>query len=157
MVGAGSTASRVFLENLHTALLADFKANNIQTDFLYLGKTERKTNINLSKIENLKHHFFLLFTPTDTSNFTQLKYNDNILVGSLSSLGAMAAKNIYNSKSHNYYNEVFFVEVFTSENLQEPLLIMKLWLEFDLAKQKKYTYISQLILKELKQHNFINF
>ena len=69
----------------------------------------------------------------------------------------MAAKNIYNSKSHNYYNEVFFVEVFTSENLQEPLLIMKLWLEFDLAKQKKYKYISQLILKELKQHNFINF
>lgn len=45
MVGAGSTASRMFLENLHTALLADFKAINIQTDFLYLGKTERKNNI----------------------------------------------------------------------------------------------------------------
>lgn len=149
IVGAGSTASRLFLENLSTELTKLLAQNNIQSDFRYVGKIPRGSLLNLKEMTSSKYNGYLVLNPTDTS----YTYTDKEVGYAATPLPAGYAG--YGTISGNQYIEEFNLQFYTSSDSLTKVWQGELLVDFDFATSGRYQKIAEQIISKFIKHRII--
>jgi hypothetical protein len=150
IVGVGSTASRVFLENLSAEIIKLFVRSQIQCDFTYAGKIPRGEQVNLNDIVVSQYNSYLILNPVDTSYMDTHKNIGTFITplpGGYTAAGSMMG---------NQYKEDYDVELYTNNNISNKVLQAELKLDFDVADAGRYKKIAKEIFNMLLKNGFIN-
>ena len=149
VVGVGSTASRLFMENLSTELIKLFTRSQIQCDFSYEGKIPRGTHINLENIFSSQYDTYLVLNPVDTSYINTQKnvaFFETPLPGGYGATGNVIG---------NQYKEDYYVELYANNDTHNKVWQAELKVDFDVANPDKYKKIAKEIFNNLLKHAFI--
>ncbi len=150
IVGVGSTASRVFLENLSVKIIKLFVHSNIPCDFTYAGKISRGEQVNLKDIITFQYNSYLVLNPVDTSYMDtnkQVAMYGTPLPGGYAGTGSIMG---------NQYKEDFDVELYSSSHIVNRVWQAELKVDFDIANADRYKKIAKEIFKGLVKNGFIN-
>lgn len=126
IVGAGSTASRLFLENLSTDIIQLFTQQGIHCEFNYVGKIPRGSHVNLKTIANPKYDSYLVLSPMDTS-FVDI--HKSVAVFATPLPGGYGASG---SLIGNQYKEDYYAGFYTSGSSLNKVWGGELKVDFDL-------------------------
>ena len=75
IIGAGSTATRLVLDNLTDNLIKKLNKENINATYNYVGKLDRNTQIDFKNFINENYDGYLVFNLADTS-YIDIKNKD---------------------------------------------------------------------------------
>ena len=148
LVGAGSTASRLFLENFSVEMIKSFAGANIKCDFTYIGKIPRGSHVNLNEVYKPQYDAYLLLNPIDTSYVDKNK-QVAFFAAPLPGGGARTG-----STYGNQYKENYYIELYTN-NLVTKIWQAELDVDFDFAKPDRYKIIAKQVLKKLLYNGYI--
>lgn len=147
--GAGSTPSRVFLDNMSTELISQLSKKDIRADYIYLGKIPKYSTVDMDTLIKKKYNAYLLFYPTDTSFVNNNKDQAEVWVplpGGYSKSAVLAG---------NQYKENFWVQLYLENGSVQKVWKGILYLDFDFGHSSKYPGIAKKILDQLKKSGFI--
>lgn len=150
IAGAGSTASRLFLENLSTELIKHFAQYQIQCDFTYVGKIPRRSYLNLNKVLSSKYNGYLVLNPMDTSYADTHK--SVAVVGTPLPGGYGATGSVIG----NQYKEDYYAELYINGNSLNKVWQGELKVDFDFATPTRYQKIAKQIFDKLLKNGFIS-
>ncbi|MDI9364201.1 MAG: hypothetical protein QM541_04560 [Flavobacterium sp.] len=149
LVGVGSTPSRLFLENLSTEIIKNFKRLDITCDFTYEGKIPKGSHVDLKEIVTADYNAYLVINPIDTSYIDAHKDVGFFVTPLPSGYGASG------SVIGNQYKEDFYVELYTNNGLLNKVWQAELKLDFDVVNNDKYVKIAKEIFDRLIKNGFI--
>ncbi len=152
IIGAGSTATRLFLDNLTQDLIKELNRKNIEATYYYDGKLDRNTQINFKNFINEKYDAYIVFNLSDTS-YVHKKNKSLPLNIPISSGGGTAQINLNYSKLR--YAEDFLIEFFEYSNSKVSLWEAVLKLNFDFSKEKFYHNITNMLVKNFKENKLL--
>ena len=150
LVGAGSTASRLFLENLSAEMIKLFARYHVQCDFTYAGKIPRGSRINFNNLITSRYDAYLVLSPIDTSYMNTFKSEAVIaspIPGSYGALGSVIG---------NQYKENYYIELYSNNNLLNRIWEAELKVDFDVANPGRYQKIAKEIFTRLLKHGLIS-
>jgi hypothetical protein len=152
IIGGGSTASRLFLDNLSEKLIAILLTKNITCEYKYIGNIERGEQITDLPIFDNKHDGYLLFNPTDTSI---MKITTSTNGGSIFSndINNAPGGHLYSRKVS--YEETFDISFYDNENKKTSIWEAELTVNADFSKARLYTKTSEKIKISLQQNLII--
>jgi hypothetical protein len=132
IIGAGSTATRLFLDNLTRNLISALNKDKVEATYYYDGKLDRQTQIDFKTFVNIKYDGYIVFNLSDTSYV--YKKNKTIPVGiPVTQNGSVAQLNLNFSKLR--YAEDFLIEFFEYSNTKVSIWEAVLKLNFDFSKE----------------------
>ncbi len=137
LIGTGSVASKVFLENLSAEMMRSFSSKGIESEFSYIGKIPPTTALKLDSLKQDKYDSYLVFKSANASylDMTKVKF---IAI----SPAAMA------TRYGNQYAETFTVTLYNGKDKQQIIWQGELDVDFDIANDSRYKQISKLIFNE---------
>jgi hypothetical protein len=144
IVGAGSMASRLFLENISSEMMKVFTSKGVESNFLYVGEIPRGTQLKLDTVISSKYDGYIIFNPKDTSYFNARKEKYIAIVPG--PLGTGFSAGGYG----NQYKEEYFIEAYVNDSSLSLIWRAGLKLNFDFSAQYKYKHISNDIFDQLK-------
>jgi len=150
IVGVGSTASRLFLENLSPEIIKLFVRSHIQCNFIYAGKIPRRSHINLKKIIASQYDAYLVLNPIDTS---YIDVHKSVAVFASPLPGGYGASG---SVIGNQYKEDYYIELYTSNKSLNKVWQAELKVDFDVANPGRYEIIAKEIFDRLLKNGFIH-
>lgn len=148
VVGVGSTASRLFLENLSFEIKKIFAREDIRCDFTYAGKIPRRSHIDMSTIVTSQYDTYLVINPIDTS-FINAHKSKAMFVSPLPGGYSASGSVIGNQFKENYY-----VELYTNDSL-EKLWQAELKVDFDVAHSDKFKKIAGAIFERFLKNGLL--
>ncbi len=149
MVGAGSIESRFFLDKLATKIKQDFKKNNVELDYNYLGKINKDSSIQINKMLYKNYDAILVFNPVDTSNLEEKFVTERY--GYNPPSGGYVGVNV--SKRTIKYIQRFDISIYDNEMGTLWAAILKITIDY--SKDKNYSIISDKIMKELMNNKLL--
>ena len=152
IIGAGSTATRLFLDNLTRNLIEALNKEKIEATYYYDGKLDRNTQIEFKNFVNEKYDGYIVFNLSDTS-YVHTKNKTLPLSIPVSSAGGTAQINLNYSRLR--YAENFLIEFFEYSNTKVSVWEATLKLNFDFSKEKFYYNITRILMKSFKQNQLL--
>lgn len=144
IVGAGSIASRTFLETLSGELVQLFARKQIPCAFTYVGKIPRGTNLDLNPIVTSEYESYLVLCPVDTA-YTDLN-KDVATYASPVAPGYLA----YGTIRGTQYVEDFSVALYTkNKEGVEKIWQGELKLDFDFSQPRIYRKVAQSLFYKI--------
>jgi hypothetical protein len=151
ITGAGSMASRLFLENLTEALTLKFKKEGSITQYHFLENTNLNDSFKLETVDSFHYDVLIVLFPITAANLTINHANEPVFPLRFDALLGRPGL------SPNNYQQLFGVSVYS--RIIHPKLVWRtgLNLNFDLAEDRDtYKEITKFIFKELSD-NYFNF
>ena len=146
IIGTGSVASQIFLENLSAEMKQSLQIKGIQADFSYMGKIPDAADINIDKLKQDKYDSYLVFMANNESYLDMTKEK-------FTGIGPGVTATGYG----NQYVETFTVVLYNGKVKHEVIWQGKLAVDFDIANNSRYKQISGLIFNEFtKSHILLN-
>ena len=149
IVGVGSTASRLFLENLSPEIIKLFGRSHIKCNFFYAGKIPRRTHVNLNKIIVSKYDAYLVLNPIDTS---YIDVHKSVAVFASPLPGGYGASG---SVIGNQYKEDYYVELYSSNKSLNKVWQAELKVDFDVANPARYEIIAKEIFDRILKNSYV--
>ncbi len=157
IVGAGTIASRVFLENLSSKLIENLKKKGIDAEYSYLGKTEKDIILDFKNLQTKGFDAIFFFNPTGTS---KTKIGAKSLDSIPGHTGAKIASLILfgnTASTYKYfvnYMEIFNISIFDITNTSNPIWEAFLGVDGNFSKKKMYKKITEKIILNMT-NNFL--
>jgi hypothetical protein len=152
IVGAGSIASRVFLENLSNKLIEDLGMKGIKAEYYYLGKKERGSAFDIKNLPIKGFDALIVFNPTDTSvakvgakSLDSIPGHAGIKIGSSILFGGTSSTYMY----YVNYKEKFDILLYETINTSNPIWEASLKVNGDFSKNKIYLKAVKKIISSL--------
>jgi len=140
LIGTGPVASRVFLDNLSAVMIERFKKKGVNAEFSYVGKLQASSSRNLDSLVNDRFDSYLLFKASDSSYLDMTK-TKSVIIG----------PGITGSHIGNQYAQDYKLQLFQKRERMHLVWDGKLNIDFDLANNSRYEYISNMIFKGLSK------
>jgi hypothetical protein len=148
IVGAGSSASRAFLENLSKELIKHFEEKDIKAEYFYLGKKERGSVIDIKSLPIKDFDGLIIFNPSDTAISLAETRRSSVDVYGI--YGGTFSINSY----HVNYKERFDVLFYEAINIQKPIWEAALGVNGDFSKNKIYLNAAKKMISSM-ENNFL--
>jgi hypothetical protein len=145
MVGSGTVASEVFLENLSAELIQSFKTRGVPTEFTFMGKMPPSASLPLESLIQDKFDTYLVFKSSNNAYLDMSKEKVKVY----------GPDNMTRKKYGNQYAERYTVTLYHKKEKIQAIWQGDLAIDFDLANSSRYKEISKLILDELVKNQFL--
>ena len=132
IVGAGSTASRLFLENLSTEMIKRFKKNKLSCSFNYVGKIPAASHLKVESFIEPGFETYFIFSPIDTSFVNKMK-EKYVAFMPIPGIGSAVGTNY-----GNQYKQKFLLELYTNVEGLQLIWKAELILDFDVSLSKSF-------------------
>lgn len=142
IVGTGSVAAEVFLDNLATEVATSLKSMGIRSDFSYVGRRLRKLNID--SVKQAGYDAYLVF---DAANDAYLNMTKEQFVA----FGPGITARGYG----NQYAQRFTVALYHDSEPQQTIWEAELAVDIDLAHDGMYPRIARLVIRELVKNHVL--
>lgn len=144
LIGAGKIPARLFLENLSGRMGAFLKAQNVQSNFLFMNTIPVPFKIKDTTYSTETHDSYLVFKSAYEG---YLDMNNKKFIA--------AGPGVYGESFGNQYLETFIISLYKQKETLQLIWRGKLELDFDIVNEQKYQKISNLIYKELLKKNVL--
>jgi hypothetical protein len=144
LIGTGTMASQIFLDNLSTELIRSFKAKSITADYSYKGKVPDLLTLKIDSLVTDQYDTYIVFKSINNSllDMDKVKY-------------AAVGPGTYGTGYGNQYAEKFTIMLYTKKEKPELLWQGHLDVDFDLANDTRYKKIARLLMNELAKNHFV--
>ena len=152
IIGAGPSATRLFLDNLTEKLIEELHKKEINATYYYDGNVDRNTQIDLKKLIDEKFDGYIVFNISDTSQVTR---KSTTLPLSIPISGGRGIASVNVNYSRLKYAEDFYIQFFEFANTSVSIWEGVLKLDFDFSKARLYSSITDLLIKSLYQNKLL--
>lgn len=151
LIGHGSVETRVFLESLSSKIIEELKTDSMVIEYQFLGKTTKQTPKQVENLLNSSYDAYMIFSPTDTSDFS---IQSGTYYNSVNSTG-FGPVNYSGRYSSINYAQNFKIESFEPGLKTSPTWAAKLYVDGDFSKKRMYSRISKKIIASLKESKLL--
>lgn len=139
IIGAGSVASRIFMDNLWKNLDGRLNKRKIKTNLVFVENSKPGAQFDRPVLDSLNYDAYIIFYPVNSADLTMNGTTKIPLV-----YGASV-----NAISPNYYKQEFSVQIYMKADKAKPVWEKNLPVDIDLLDEKNYDQISAYILNYL--------
>ena len=144
LIGTGSSASGIFLDNLSAEMIRSLGSKDIRSAFKYIGKVPQSTTL---KIDSLKEDIYDSYLVFNAANDLYL----DMTKAKFTAIGPGATVTGYG----NQFKETYTVTLYNGGQKEQILWQGELAVDFDIVNSSRYKQISQLILNELAKNRIL--
>jgi hypothetical protein len=145
IVGAGSSVSRIFLENLSDDMIGVLKDAHVIGNFKFLENLKPESHIDMAFVDSLEYDAYIVFSPIDKASF-QLNQARKF---------HLPLWNAYvYGLSSNSYRQTFALSTYVKTNTLSLVWETSFIADFDPTDKEKYKFITNDILGTLYIHYF---
>lgn len=150
IIGAGSTATRIFLEDLVTRLTEKLDAKNVVTQYIYLGEGNKVINEFLDTLKNPDYKVIMVFYPGEQASlYTKNHIGVNYVPFGYSYFLGLSRNDRLN------YKEEFLIVLYENNQIKKDFWKASLKVHNDPGKKRHAKKISNWILTCFKKNNYL--
>ena len=150
IIGAGSTATRIFLDDLVTQLVEKLDSKNVVTTYMYLGKKNEMLNEFLDTFKNSDYKVIMVFQPKEQASlYTKKRRSINFV-----QLGDRSIVSSARQDKLNYEGE-FIIVLYENNQKKRHFWKASLKVHNDPSKSRSAKKISNWILSSFTKNNYL--
>ena len=150
IIGAGSTATRIFLDDLVTQLAEKLDSKNVVTTYMYLGKKNEMLNEFLDTFKNAGYKVIMVFQPKEQASlYTKKRRSINFV-----QLGDRSIVSSARQDKLNYEGE-FIIVLYENNQKKRDFWKASLKVRNDPSKSRSAKKISNWILSSFTKNNYL--
>lgn len=150
IIGAGSTATRIFLDDLVTQLTEKFDTKNVVTTYMYLGKKNEMLNEFLDTFKNSDYKVIMVFQPKEQASlYTKNRRGINFV-----QLGDRSFVSPARQDKLNYEGE-FIIVLYENNQKKRDFWKASLKVHNNPGKSRSAKKISNWILSIFSKNNYL--
>jgi hypothetical protein len=150
IIGAGSTATRIFLDDLVTQLVEKLDSKNVVTTYMYLGKKNEMLNEFLDTFKNAGYKVIMVFQPKEQASlYTKKRRSINFV-----QLGDRSIVSSARQDKLNYEGE-FIIVLYENNQKKRDFWKASLKVRNDPSKSRSAKKISNWILSSFTKNNYL--
>ncbi|MBS1749607.1 MAG: hypothetical protein JST63_06870 [Bacteroidetes bacterium] len=150
IIGAGSTATRIFLDDLVTRLTEKLDTKNVVTEYIYLGESNKMISDFLDTLNNADYKVIMVFYPGEQASlYTKNHIGVNFVPFGYPYLLGPARKDRLN------YEEEFLIVLYENNQRKKDFWKASLKVHNDPGKRRHAKKISNWILTCFKKNNYL--
>jgi hypothetical protein len=150
IIGAGSTATRIFLDDLVTQLVEKLDSKNVVTTYMYLGKKNEMLNEFLDTFKNAGYKVIMVFQPKEQAFlYTKKRRSINFV-----QLGDRSIVSSARQDKLNYEGE-FIIVLYENNQKKRDFWKASLKVRNDPSKSRSAKKISNWILSSFTKNNYL--
>lgn len=136
IAGFGTSANRLFFENIYDALSAEFFKANITTEKKFNGDSAAAVVPGLDKLKGSQD-------------------NDAVLIVAPQPIGFVTEKNIANPVSTHQFERNFKFAIFDKPGMDTSIWELKLTMNIDFTQAKPCQILAEKILENMRQNKLV--
>ena len=154
ILGSGSTATRIFLDNLSEVLIKKLKSEKIKSVYYYLNKASDTLSETFIAISKNDYDAILIFNPEDTAIFKSISKVNKNHISLPTIIGNYTAISPTTSITTSYHQS-FNLNLYSHDDKSKALWEANLVVDFSMSGLSNYQNISNKIYWRLKAHKYL--